>query len=431
MRYRHIVALALWMGTAGCADPPPPAELTGEVDDAIVGGAPDAGHHYTIGVGDDFQPWCSATLISSRTVLTAGHCALGITRVYFGSQLEHSASADIESSHPLWNDDLNTPDLAVVRLAEPVTMQPAPLLRDTLENTPEFIGPLWTWSGFGVDDPINQSGFGTRRVTTIAVNAIGPFDLGGGFILPETYIHYETSGSSPCFGDSGGPAYFTALGTEHVTAVASWVGDDFCSTFGAHARIDQPMITSWLQGMIDSFESGNPCKSDGACDETCNTGGEVRDPDCHSAHCGADGICALACVAPADPDCANYVVDFCQEDGICATGCSPPDMDCDGAVVAATTSPATTVTTTQSTAATTVGPTVTSASTTTTGSSMTGGGSPGTGGSPPRAPGNTGANDDTMLYGRSCAHAPRSRDEGIAWLSVLGLFAFGLRRRPR
>ena len=110
------------------------------------------------------------------------------------------------------------------------------------------------------------------------------------------------------------------------------------------------LLDAFLQAQIDAFEGNDPCRSNGVCDETCNTGGELGDPDCAASHCGADGICAEACVAPRDPDCAardasncgdNGVCDLgcpsdpdcardCGADGNCIPGCSPPDPDCAG-----------------------------------------------------------------------------------------------------
>jgi secreted trypsin-like serine protease len=41
---------------------------------AIVGGVTEPGHPYVVAVGANFA-FCSGTLISARTVLTAGHCS--------------------------------------------------------------------------------------------------------------------------------------------------------------------------------------------------------------------------------------------------------------------------------------------------------------------------------------------------------------------
>jgi MYXO-CTERM domain-containing protein len=424
MRQRIWLAAALMLAAPGCADEPP-TEPWGVAADPIVGGVEDDGHAYVVGVGDDFNgAWCSGTLVSAQTVLTAAHCAIGITRVYFGKNLTASAAADIELIHPLYTGDLTTPDLALVRLAAPVAAQPAPLLRLTLANTPEFIGPPWTWVGFGMNDPGMMLGFGTRRVTTIPVAAIGPATTMNGEPITEAFIYYETSGSSPCFGDSGGPAFFIDQGVEHASAVASWVGDELCSSYGAHARADAPMIASWIQANIDSFEASGPCRNDGSCNEACNSATDVLDPDCHAAHCAADGLCALACVAPVDPDCAG-IVNHCGADGVCDESCMPPDPDCGGGPsVTVSTSSVTTSTVTSSTATTTTS--VTTSSTTTGGGSGAGQATGGAGGAGPRR-----IDDDTRIYSRGCACRLAPTRTPTSGLSLLALAAvFFVRRRP-
>src|SRR5215467_10869718 len=40
----------------------------------IIGGIGDPGHPYVVGVGDTSGAFCSGTVISRRTVITAGHC---------------------------------------------------------------------------------------------------------------------------------------------------------------------------------------------------------------------------------------------------------------------------------------------------------------------------------------------------------------------
>jgi hypothetical protein len=160
------------------------------------------------------------------------------------------------------------------------------------------------------------------------VTSIGPSNASDGFPIPEPYLSYDTAGKSVCYGDSGGPAFFVDDdGVEYVAGAASWVGDDFCSSYGGHARLDQPTIDAWLQERIDFLESSDRCRSDGHCDESCNTHREVLDPDCHAAHCRADGLCSFACVNPPDPDCNNIVVDLCGDDGICNPACTKADPD--------------------------------------------------------------------------------------------------------
>ncbi len=413
----------------GCSTERGPAERLARGDAPIIGGTVDNGHGYVVAVGDEFiGPWCSATLISRQTVLTAAHCALGITRVFFGTTLSSGvAEVDQEIIHPLYEEgDYDTPDIALVRLATPVTLQAAPLLRQTLQNTIEFVGPDWTWVGFGINDAMSQSGFGTRRVTTLPLAGVGP-QLSP-VPISEHYVSYVVGASSPCFGDSGGPAFHISAGVEHVGAVASWVGDDFCSTFGAHTRADETTLTTWLQAVIDAFEPGGACRNDGACNEACNVDGQIGDPDCHRDHCGDDDMCALACVAPVDPNCAGIGVDHCLADGVCDPSCNPPDPDCNMSSVVATTTQTTStgMMNTSSLTSVTVGPGPGPGP----GPGVGGGSSVAvTGGGGTANPGRF--DRDNLLYGRGCAVVAAPRPSHGPMLAVLTALAIAARRRSR
>ena len=69
MSRRLLCALLL----LGCGDRAPPRSF-GKSRQPIVGGVTDPAHQYVVMVGDDIDGFCSGTLISKRTVITAGHC---------------------------------------------------------------------------------------------------------------------------------------------------------------------------------------------------------------------------------------------------------------------------------------------------------------------------------------------------------------------
>ena len=77
-----------------------------------------------------------------------------------------------------------------------------------------------------------------------------------------------------------------------VLAGVTSSGDDACMLDDTQQRSDQPYIDQFIQAQIDAFEGEDPCRADGVCDETCNSNGQLGDPDCAANHCGADGICA-------------------------------------------------------------------------------------------------------------------------------------------
>jgi hypothetical protein len=300
----------------------------------IVGGIVDVNHRYVVGVGGNTRAFCSGTVISRRTVLTAGHCIGSVKNVFIGNVVTGGQGMKIAVTQqvrhpkyaPLPNENA-TYDLGILELAEDAPVQAAPLLRTTLENTPRFIGPSFVFAGFGNSNGTG-GGFGTKRVTTFPIQVVGPAEVGGSYgMLPETLFYYaDKNGRNTCNGDSGGPAFFVERGVEQVAGVTS-SGDASCMLDGGQGRSDQPYIDEFIQPHLDAFEGQDPCRSNGVCDETCNLGGQLGDPDCAFAHCGADGICAEACVAPLDPDCTAIAKDNCGDNGVCDPTCAA-DPDC-------------------------------------------------------------------------------------------------------
>jgi hypothetical protein len=304
------IALAL----VGCGSAEP---LSGRAL-SIVGGAPDLTHDYVVGLGNSRGIFCSGTVISKHTVLTAGHCIGGVTRVYFGPTLASATAIDVvaEVQDPMYADICDndaTYDLGVVKLAQPAPTQAAPLLRATLDNSQAYVGPPWVFVGYGVT--ANGGGLGVRRAVSFPIALVGPAAGRGSLcMIPDTLIYASTPGKNTCDGDSGGPSFWIGGGVEYLAGVTS-SGDNNCVLDDTQQRSDQPYIDQFIQAQIDAFEGADPCRADGQCNESCNGAGQVGDPDCAAAHCGADGICSRACVAPVDPDCALEAADAGATEG--------------------------------------------------------------------------------------------------------------------
>src|SRR5690349_24955726 len=73
-------ALTATMVLLGCA----PGPTLSEHHERIVGGIAEPNHRYVVAVGGNNGAFCSGTVIDKHTVLTAGHCIGGVTKVYFG-----------------------------------------------------------------------------------------------------------------------------------------------------------------------------------------------------------------------------------------------------------------------------------------------------------------------------------------------------------
>jgi secreted trypsin-like serine protease len=287
----------------------------------VVGGTLDRAHQSVIavsGIDDgDEGPFCTGTVISKRTVLTAGHCVdpprTTPKEIWFGVNLlqpEHKIKVVASKRHPGYHNagDEVAHDLALLELASDAPVQPSPLLRATMDDSPTYIGKDFTFVGYGVTNPEDHSNpDASRHVGRWPVTLVGPGPLPiVNRQLPATGILSQSPTMNLCNGDSGGPAFFVGSGVELEAGVASTViTAGSCRDGSVSSRTDKPEIDAFIQGVLDEFERRDPCRSDGACNESCNHGGEVGDPDCAANHCQRDGICARACVAPADPDCSD------------------------------------------------------------------------------------------------------------------------------
>jgi hypothetical protein len=235
--------------------------------------------HTNVGAMVIFHPihkinWqtCSGTLIHPRVFLTAGHCtdvvkAYGIPTkevwVNFDvDALNEDTLLDVEQviTHPdyYWGPQSNPHDVGVLILAEPVgDITPA--------NLPEegFLDQLRK------DGELRQ---GKEEADFVVVGYGGTLDW------PPPEITYEnqrqsaeseyqtllkawlrlsqnqaTDDGGTCYGDSGGPSFWTEPdGTEILVGITSW-GDAQCVATGFNYRVDIPDTLDFIDDVIADF----------------------------------------------------------------------------------------------------------------------------------------------------------------------------------
>ncbi len=268
--------------------------------------------------GDQFV--CSATLVTSRTLVTAAHCfdfhaapnATALTDVWvqddvFAPDAASPRRLRIDPAHtrihPQWNvSDRLSFDLAAALMPSPSTVTPSPPSLRTL-GAGDVGAPL-TVVGFGITAAGNTD-YGVRRVTTLPITSVSAQHLGLG----------DGASHGLCNGDSGGPSFLTGRdGIRRVAGVHSYDSSLQCND-GLDSRVD--VFEDFLTGFI-SDEEGATCFEDGLCRQGCSP----ADVDCA---CLPDGVCTAACPnLLTDPDCPAD----CAANGVCLRDCPVPDPDC-------------------------------------------------------------------------------------------------------
>ena len=241
---------------------------------AITWGGPDT-EHTNVGAmmmvlpGWGNTPVCSGTLIHPRIFLTAGHCTEGVESgevwVNFnqdGTNLDGILDVAEVITHPdyWWGPNSNPHDVGVLVLAEPVTnIAPAKLpdagfldelQADGLLNQGK-IKAQFTLVGYGatLDWPPPDIYYEDQRQVAVSEYRA----------LLKAWLRMSqnqaTGDSGTCYGDSGGPAFWTDpdTGTETLVGVTSW-GDASCVSSAFNYRVDIPDTLDFINTVIVSLD---------------------------------------------------------------------------------------------------------------------------------------------------------------------------------
>jgi S1-C subfamily serine protease len=196
--------------------------LAAEPARAIVGGAPFAdqtiARHVVLIVGADHL--CSGVAIAADLVLTAAHCvpSTGKYRLMtFDGRRPAIKDAASVAAHPQFSPRADAPDLALVKLAAPLSSLAPVAFSD--RRAPPSVGDRFIVAGFGVGVQGDRRTAGKLRAVTLVatdrpssqqLSLIDPKKLG------------DSAGFGVCNGDSGGPVF-----DEHdraLVGIVSWSG---------------------------------------------------------------------------------------------------------------------------------------------------------------------------------------------------------------
>jgi secreted trypsin-like serine protease len=196
---------------------------------AMVGGAPpaggeDAGRAVVMLTGSH-GTFCSGVALARDLVLTAAHCVLpgaGYKVIEFdGARQPVLKDLAAIARHP--DFDVNavlrhrvTADIALVKLAAPLKISPAPLAPD---GGSVVAGDRFVVAGYGVAvRGDGKTGGIVRAATLVATGQPGSLQIR----LADAATKGERAGLGACTGDSGAPVYRPTGGALAVIGVVSW-----------------------------------------------------------------------------------------------------------------------------------------------------------------------------------------------------------------
>ncbi len=243
---------------------------------AITWGQPDTDHPYVGAMVVDWPGYgpyqvCTGTLVHPRVVLTAGHCNVdwegtGVETFWVNfdqNALNESTLLEVEAvvPHPdyRWGPTSDPHDVGALVLKEPVTgIEPAIL------------------PGEGFLDELHEQGLLNQGKTKAKFTLVG---YGGSLDWPPPVVTYEdqrqyaesefrallktwlrmsqnqaTGDGGTCYGDSGGPAFWTGPdGEEVLVGITSW-GDAPCVASAFNYRVDIPQTLDFIEQVIAGLD---------------------------------------------------------------------------------------------------------------------------------------------------------------------------------
>ena len=238
-------------------------------DPRIIGGEPADFGEYPFMVallfeptaGNDYQKqYCGGSLIDSRWVLTAAHCvdflespdevAVAVSRTNLNSTEGQRVDVRAIYIHPDYDPDLVSPDVALLRLARPVTGIEPIQLAGSGDDSFETAGTLLTVIGWGNTSTTGQASFpdALREVVVPVVDDATCDTAYHGFVTVDTQLCAGEKGIDSCGGDSGGPLFATTSSGDYIQVgiVSYGIGCAKQHFPGVYTEVNSPTVRDFI-----------------------------------------------------------------------------------------------------------------------------------------------------------------------------------------
>ena len=242
---------------------------------------------------------CTGVLIAPDLVLTAGHCAKGITEVTLNSTdfADHgetiAVTKIIKYPHPY-----KSYDIGVLELEHESTVTPRMIAQDCILDDYLSVGSVASIVGYGATDFWGDEFDSVLMEARTSVTDPDCEKLSDGCVpgvSPGGELAAGGNGIDSCFGDSGGPLYLNTPEGDYLVGITSrsfdWVNIP-CKHGGIYVRPD---------AVIDWIES--------------ETGREIPRPECDNTVEDDTSVDAPDANDPEDPDRREVGGCGCDADG--------------------------------------------------------------------------------------------------------------------